>query len=95
MPSPSGLRRRIDGVLMARATDITLYQFTTCPFCARVRKTLAELGLEYRAETLDPAGTVHVEGLGETTVPAIRDGDTVMNESGAIMDYLRTTYGAA
>ncbi len=80
---------------MARPTDIVLYQFTTCPYCARVRKTLAELGLEYRAETLPHSAKVDVPGLGPTTVPAIQDGDVVMNESGDIVEYLHATYGAA
>lgn len=80
---------------MARPTDITLYQFTSCPYCSQVRKTLAGLDLAYEAVTLEPGDTIKVDGLGETTVPAIRDGDTVMNESGDIIAYLQTNYGAA
>lgn len=80
---------------MARPTGITLYQFTTCPYCSQVRKTLAGLDLQYEAVTLEPRETVQVDGLGETTVPAIHDGETVMNESGDIITYLETTYGSA
>ncbi len=74
-------------------SDRILYQFETCPYCARVRKTLAELGLDYRAETLDAAPNVHIEGIGDTTVPVLKDGDRIMNESGDIVDYLHATYG--
>jgi glutathione S-transferase len=73
--------------------DLTLYQFTTCPYCARVRKVLAELGLKYEKVSFDHAPKVEIDGLGETTVPALRDGDRIMNESGDIIDYLYANYG--
>ncbi|MCF4166919.1 glutathione S-transferase [Zavarzinia compransoris] len=67
----------------------------------RVLWLLEELGLAYEilpyardAETqLAPAGLKAIHPLGKS--PVITDGDLVIAESGAIVDYLVQTYGAA
>lgn len=80
---------------MAQATDIKLYQYASCPYCAKVRMAFAELALEY--ETVEVAyGDMDVLGpLGTETVPVIVDGDVTMNESDDIIAYVRNKYGAA
>jgi glutathione S-transferase len=74
---------------------ITLYQRSDCPFCWKVRITLAELGLEYLVidnqlgekppalSALSPTGTV----------PVLVDGDAVIWDSAVIVEYLDSRYG--
>lgn len=58
----------------AQTQSLTLYQFATCPFCIRVRKEIARLGLNiekrdaqhnetYRGELADGGGRVKVPCL--------------------------------
>jgi glutathione S-transferase len=74
----------------------TLYQFDSCPFCARVRRFLAEAGLEIPLkDTLrDPVARQElIAGGGDSMVPCLRierDGEVRwMYESLDIIAYLR------
>jgi len=68
--------------------------------CTRVLWFLEELGLDYEAVTyvrdpetrLAPPELKKVHPLGKS--PVIEDGDLLIAESGAIMEYLTETYGA-
>lgn len=80
---------------MARPTDITLYQYATCPYCAKVRMALAELNLDHRIVEVEYGDAEVLGPLGSETVPVIQDGDMTMNESGDIIAYLHQTYGTA
>ena len=89
--------------MTATATDhLTLYHFTSCPFCLRVRMALKRLGLDIRYRNIrqdpDARAELLAEG-GRTMVPCLRidspDGKTVwMYESADIVRYLYHTFGS-
>ena len=75
--------------------SIKLYQFESCPYCTKVRGTLEGKGIEYekievpldreqRSELLEVSG--------QYMVPVLVDGDTVIKDSSAIIDYLNDKY---
>ena len=73
-----------------------LYQYDGCPYCHRVRRFIAEHGIEVelRDTLYDPAARRElIEGGGRSTVPCLRierDGAvTWLYESLDIIDYLR------
>jgi glutathione S-transferase len=62
----------------------------------RVLWLLEELGLPYQLERVTfqpPATRFHVQATPTGKFPTIRDGDVVMAESGAIVEYLLERYG--
>ena len=76
---------------------ITIYHLSTSR-SERIVWLMEELGLDYRLERLqrEPNGAAPdalkaIHPLGKA--PVIRDGDTVLAESGAIVDYLVHRYG--
>ncbi|PKH61109.1 MULTISPECIES: glutaredoxin family protein [unclassified Halomonas] len=80
---------------------LALYQFRTCPFCIKVRKEMARLGLniERRDAQLDPAHKQALqEGGGKVKVPCLRithdDGrEEWMYESDTINAWLHQQFG--
>lgn len=76
---------------------IKLYQFESCPFCAKVRKKLNKLDLEYEKIEVpkDKSKRTTIKELsGQLKVPVLQDSDgTVVNDSSQINDYLEETYG--
>lgn len=80
-------------------SQLTLYVLPGCPFCAKVERTLGELGLEY--ETVEVARShrerTEVKAIsGQTAVPVLVDeehGIDGMPESDDIVAYLEETYG--
>ncbi|MDR9439764.1 MAG: glutaredoxin [Halomonas sp.] len=81
--------------------NLALYQFRTCPFCIRVRKEVARLGLniELRDAQLDPEHRRELaEGGGRVKVPCLRishdDGaDEWLYESDEINAWLHRHFG--
>ena len=79
--------------------DLTLYDLPGCPFCAKVRTKLDELGLDYDTIEVPRSHsnrTAVEEVSGQTGVPVITDestGVTGMPESSDIVEYLEETYG--
>ncbi|WP_417422111.1 glutaredoxin family protein [Halomonas sp.] len=81
---------------------LALYQFRTCPFCIKVRKEIARLGLtiELRDTQLDPTHKqALVEGGGKTKVPCLKinheDGrEEWLYESDDINKWLHQQFGA-
>ncbi|EHJ92032.1 glutaredoxin family protein [Vreelandella boliviensis] len=81
--------------------NLALYQFRTCPFCIKVRKEMARLGLniERRDAQLDPAHKqALLEGGGKVKVPCLKithdDGrEEWMYESDAINAWLHQQFG--
>ena len=74
---------------------LKLYQFESCPYCNKVRGVLGEKGLEYEKieVPLDrDERTELVEVSGQLMVPVLVDGETVINDSGRIVDYLNEKY---
>lgn len=86
---PLKSRRHVRAAMRA----LTLYQYETCPFCGKVRRLLRQMGLAFEQVEVDRDDPTTLEGLGSETVPVLRDGDRVMNESAAICSYLVETYG--
>ncbi len=82
---------------------LALYQFRTCPFCIKVRKEIARLGLkiEVRDAQLDPAHKqALLEGGGKVKVPCLKivddDGrEEWMYESDTINAWLHKQFGQA
>lgn len=80
-----------------------LYQFKTCPFCIKARRTIKSLSLNI--ETRDAQKDLNIreellKGGGQIKVPCLRvlgrDGpDTWLYESSAISNYLREQYAEA
>ncbi|XUO83933.1 glutaredoxin [Halomonas sp. KM007] len=86
----------------AACEALALYQFRTCPFCIKVRKEMARLGLkiELRDAQLDPDHKqALLEGGGKVKVPCLRiaheDGrEEWLYESDAINRWLHQRFGA-
>lgn len=72
---------------------IKLYQYTDCHYCERVRRKLAELGLEYQKIEVHPADKPEAVLSTGGTVPVIDDNGMIMSESSEIIDYLDEKYG--
>lgn len=82
-------------------TDLALYHYESCMFCARVRKAIAALNLkiELRDVMRDAKHRrALAEGGGSTTVPCLRIGlgedGQWMYESADIIAYLAQRFGA-
>lgn len=77
---------------------IEFYELDGCPFCAKVRQRLDELGLNYESHMVPSshAERTEVEEIsGQTEVPMIVDPDhdvEGMSESDDIVAYLNETY---
>ena len=77
---------------------ITLYTLQECPHCEKVRKTLGRLRLDYQVVNVPKLGSLRkevlaLEGVDVPEVPALVDGDKVIQDSDEIIDYLNTEYG--
>lgn len=76
---------------------ITLYQFETCPFCAKVRAKLEEKGIEYEKVNVerdreDAQRKEIAEKSGVSTVPVINIDGNWMGESDEIVKFLEENY---
>lgn len=86
----------------AACEALALYQFRSCPFCIKVRKEMARLGLkiELRDAQLDPDHKqALLEGGGKVKVPCLRiaheDGrEEWLYESDEINRWLHQRFGA-
>ena len=82
-------------------TGLELYELPGCPYCAKVKRVLDELDLEYVTHEVPSshAARSEVKALsGQTGVPVLVDTDhgvEGMPESDDIVEYLRETYGTA
>ena len=73
--------------------EITLYQFEECPFCAKVRNKLEDLGWEYEKVNVsrdreDETRTKIAQESGVTTVPVAHINGQWIGDSGAIIEHL-------
>ena len=73
---------------------MTLYQREQCPFCAKVRRALTDLNVEYRIVNVPKLGSerselLSVEGVDSPEVPVLVDGDRVIRDSDEIVAYLQ------
>ena len=93
---PAAEQARVD----AETAKLALYQFTTCPFCIKVRREMKRLSLniELRDAQRDPDHRAAlVKGGGEAKVPCLRitddaGNDTWMYESADIIRYLQERF---
>ncbi|MFC5365376.1 glutaredoxin family protein [Salinirubrum litoreum] len=82
-------------------SNLILYELEGCPYCAKVKNKLADLGLEYESRTVPRSHSerTEVEEIsGQTGVPVLIDeehGVEGMPESDDIVEYLDETYGSA
>lgn len=98
LTTPTGIERGTEAQarLDALTRNMVLYQYQTCPFCMKVRKTLARLALkiEKRDAQHDLSSRRELEQQGgQIKVPCLRitaaDGSRRwLYESGAIIRYL-------
>jgi glutathione S-transferase len=75
---------------------MTFYHVNWCPECAVVRDKLAELRLEYEDVVVPdfrPFRKQVYEVSGQYLVPVLKDGDTVLTNTRAILEYLEDQYG--
>lgn len=90
---PSDLQQAVD----LQCKSLTLYQFTTCPFCIKVRQEMRRLSLpiERRDAQKDLENRNDLlKGSGATKVPCLKITDATgqsrwLNDSGAIITYLQ------
>jgi glutaredoxin len=78
--------------------NIELYELEGCPYCAKVKRKLDEIGLEYESHMVPSSHanrTEVKEVSGQTGVPVLVDADhdvEGMPESDDIVAYLEETY---
>ena len=80
---------------MGRSTDLVLYQAEWCPYCSLVRSKLTELQLDYRTVNVPRPHNERTEVeevSGQTYIPVLVDGSTVLDDEDAIIPYLEATY---
>jgi glutaredoxin len=104
LTSPKGIEREPEAQKRVdeESKHLVLYQFTTCPFCIKVRKEIKRLSLniEKRDALKDPAARAELaEGGGEIKVPCLRitnehGAHTWLYESDDIIAYLRERFAA-
>lgn len=82
------------------APDLTLYHFPSCPYCQRVFKALAALGVSVQDIDVHQSSDAQAEVVqhtGQTAVPVLRiageEGDRWMPESTDIVRYLYDRFG--
>ncbi|WP_380680964.1 glutaredoxin family protein [Salinigranum sp. GCM10025319] len=81
-------------------SELVLYELPGCPYCAKVKNKLSELGLEYESHEVPRSHSerTEVEEIsGQTGVPVLVDeahGVDAMPESDDIVAYLEETYGS-
>ena len=77
---------------------LELYQFESCPHCAKVRRKLSDLGLDWISRTVpvDRSERQRVEAIsGQPLVPVLADPEhnMVVTEAEDICSYLDEVYG--
>jgi glutaredoxin len=103
LTTPKGVERSAEeqSKVDEQCKNLALYQFKTCPFCIKVRKTIARLSLPIELRDAQHNQTHRNEleqGGGRVKVPCLRitekDGSaTWMYESDDINQYLEKRFG--
>jgi len=76
---------------------LILYQFVSCPYCAKVRAVLDQKNIPYEAvevsfDTNDDVRKKIKAESGISTVPVIQIGEMYLGESADIIEYLDEHY---
>ena len=71
-----------------------LFQREDCPYCAKVRRLLTGRGIPFEAINVPKLGSerhdlLALDGVTSPEVPALVDGDKVIQDSDAILEYLQ------
>ncbi|WP_067515720.1 glutaredoxin family protein [Endozoicomonas ascidiicola] len=100
---PRGLKRtpQAQAEVDAQTANMSLYQFTACPFCIKVRRGMHKLGLNIQTQDAmnDPKARQELqENGGKVKVPCLRiqeagKPDVWMYESGDILNFLQQKFG--
>ena len=100
--SPKGITRSAEAqqVIDEKTKQLALYQYTTCPFCIKVRRAIKRLSLNIELRDTQRNETFREEllkGGGEIKVPCLKiDGEngetTWMYESDDIVRYLEKEF---
>ncbi|MBC7718168.1 MAG: glutaredoxin [Chitinophagaceae bacterium] len=105
LTKPKGMQRTaaLQTAVNAQCQSLALYQFSTCPFCIRVRQEIRRLSLpikriDAQAEGVDRQALV--AGGGQAKVPCLKithtDGSHEwLYDSGNIIGYLHGRFAAA
>jgi glutathione S-transferase len=78
--------------------EIELYQAEWCPYSARVRRRLTDLGVDFVAHQVerDPEHRDHLrEVSGQTEIPVLVAGPTLLCDTDEILDWLECRYREA
>ena len=100
---PAGVQRESaeQATIDLQCQSLALYQFSTCPFCIKLRQEMRRLSLsiEKRDAQHDSANRdALLQGSGATKVPCLKITDSQgqtqwLQDSNAIMAYLRAHFG--
>lgn len=80
---------------MSNPETVTLYQFSLCPFCNKVKAALDVSGVPYKKVEVSPRSKKELPELPEGTpqkVPIIQVGDKVIQDSTRILEYIEQEY---
>lgn len=69
-------------------TSLTLYQYSACPFCRKVRAVLDYKRLAYEIVEVNPLSKAEIKWSAYKKVPILKHGDHQINDSDAIIAYL-------
>ena len=78
-------------------TELILYQFEECPFCAKVRTKLDELKISYQKVNVsydreDELRKELLDKSGVASVPVMKIDDKYIGESDDIINYLEKNF---
>ena len=103
LTQPTGVQRapEAQATVDLQCQSLALYQFSTCPFCIKVRQEMRRLSLpiEKRDAQHDSVNRdALLQGSGATKVPCLKITDSQgqtqwLQDSNAIMAYLRAQFG--
>lgn len=103
LTQPTGVQRapEAQATVDLQCQSLALYQFSTCPFCIKVRQEMRRLSLpiEKRDAQHDSVNRdALLQGSGATKVPCLKITDSQgqtqwLQDSNAIMAYLRAHFG--
>lgn len=101
-PKPLVRAAAVQADIDLQCQGITLYQFSTCPFCIKVRKEIHRLALPIERRDAQHNATHRaglLQGNGAVQVPCLRitnhDGKVQwLAESSAIIDYLNRRFAS-
>ena len=78
-------------------TNIVLYQAEWCSYCARVRRVMTDLLLDYKIVNVPEEHSQRgdlAKTFGGTGIPSMTDGDVkIADDDDAIVAYLKKKYG--